>query len=43
LDEGIDFDSARNRDIARRMAESSIVLLENSTACCRTQHPNGSR
>ena len=29
LDEGIDFDSAANRDIARRMAESSIVLLDN--------------
>jgi len=29
LDDGIDFDSAGNRDIARRMAESSIVLLDN--------------
>jgi beta-xylosidase len=29
LTEGIDFDSTRNRDIARRMAESSIVLLDN--------------
>ena len=29
LNEGIDFDSAGNRDIARRMAESSIVLLDN--------------
>ena len=29
LDDGIDFDSAANRDIARRMAESSIVLLDN--------------
>jgi beta-xylosidase len=31
LNEGIDFDSAGNRDIARRMAESSIVLLDNPT------------
>jgi len=29
LNEDIDFDSAGNRDIARRMAESSIVLLDN--------------
>jgi beta-xylosidase len=29
LDDAIDFDSAGNRDIARRMAESSIVLLDN--------------
>ena len=39
LDEGIDFDSARNRDIARRMAESSIVLLENSTGLLPLQTP----
>jgi beta-xylosidase len=31
LDDGIDFDSAGNRHIALRIAESSIVLLENST------------
>jgi beta-xylosidase len=31
LDDGIDFDSAGNRDIARRGAESSIVLLDNPT------------
>jgi beta-xylosidase len=31
LDDGIDLDSAGNRDIARRMAEASIVLLENPT------------
>jgi beta-xylosidase len=31
LDDRIDFDSAENRDIARRMAESSIVLLEDPT------------
>jgi len=29
LDDSIDLDSAANRDIARRMAESSIVLLDN--------------
>jgi beta-xylosidase len=29
LNEGIGFDSAGNRDIACRMAESSIVLLDN--------------
>jgi beta-xylosidase len=29
LNESIDFDSDGNRDIARRMAESSIVLLDN--------------
>jgi len=39
LDEGIDFDSARNRDIARRMAESSIVLLENPTGLLPLQTP----
>jgi beta-xylosidase len=31
LDDGIDLDSVGNRDIARRMAEASIVLLENPT------------
>jgi beta-glucosidase-like glycosyl hydrolase len=31
LDGGIDLNSAGNRDIARRMAESSIVLLDNAT------------
>jgi beta-xylosidase len=39
LDEGIDFDSAGNRDIARRMAESSIVLLDNPTGLLPLQAP----
>lgn len=39
LDEGIDLDSARNRDIARRMAESSIVLLDNPTGLLPLQAP----
>jgi len=39
LDAGIDFDSAGNRDIARRMAESSIVLLDNPTGVLPLQTP----
>jgi beta-glucosidase len=39
LDDGIDFDSAGNRDIARRMAESSIVLLDNPTGLLPLQAP----
>jgi beta-glucosidase len=39
LDDGIDFDSAGNRDIARRMAESSIVLLANPTGLLPLQPP----
>ena len=39
LDDGIDLDSAGNRDIARRMAESSIVLLDNSTGLLPLQTP----
>jgi beta-xylosidase len=39
LDDGIDFDSAGNRDIARRMAESSIVLLDNPTGLLPLQTP----
>jgi beta-glucosidase len=39
LDDGIDFDSARNREIARRMAESSIVLLDNPTGLLPLQTP----
>jgi beta-xylosidase len=39
LDDGIDFDSERNRDIARRMAESSIVLLDNPTGMLPLQSP----
>jgi beta-glucosidase len=39
LDDGIDFDSAANRDIARRMAESSIVLLQNRTGLLPLQTP----
>jgi beta-xylosidase len=39
LDDGIDFDSAGNRDIARRMAESSIVLLDNQTGSLPLQTP----
>jgi beta-xylosidase len=39
LDEGIDLDSAGNRDIARRLAESSIVLLENRTGLLPLQAP----
>jgi beta-xylosidase len=40
LDDGIDLDSAGNRDIARRMAESSIVLLENETGLLPLQTPH---
>ncbi len=39
LDDGIDLDSAGNRDIARRMAESSIVLLANQTGLLPLQTP----
>jgi beta-xylosidase len=39
LDDGIDFDSAGNRDIARRMAESSIVLLDNPAGLLPLQSP----
>ena len=39
LDDGIDFDSAGNRDIARRVAESSIVLLENPAGLLPLQTP----
>ena len=39
LDAGIDFDSAGNRDIARRMAESSIVLLDNPTGVLPLRTP----
>jgi beta-xylosidase len=39
LDDGIDLDSARNRDIARRMAESSIVVLDNPTGLLPLQTP----
>ena len=39
LDDGIDFDSAANRDIARRMAESSIVLLDNPAGVLPLQAP----
>jgi beta-xylosidase len=39
VDDGIDFDSAGNRDIARRMAESSIVLLDNPTGLLPLQAP----
>jgi beta-glucosidase len=39
LDEGIDFDSPGNRDIARRMAESSIVLLDNPTGLLPLEAP----
>jgi beta-xylosidase len=39
LDDSIDLDSARNRDIARRMAESSIVLLDNPTGVLPLQTP----
>ena len=43
LDESVELDSAGNRDIARRLAESSIVLLDNSTASCRWTQRSGSR
>jgi beta-xylosidase len=39
LDENIDFDSAGNRDIARRIAESSIVLLDNPNSVLPLQSP----
>jgi beta-glucosidase len=39
LDDGIDLDSAGNRDIARRMAESSIVLLDNPSGLLPLQSP----
>ena len=39
LDDGIDLDSAGNRGIARRMAESSIVLLENEAGLLPLQAP----
>jgi beta-glucosidase-like glycosyl hydrolase len=39
LDDGIDLDSAGNRDIARRLAECSIVLLENRTGLLPLQAP----
>ena len=39
LDDGIDLDSAGNRDIARRLAESSIVLLENPSGLLPLQIP----
>jgi beta-xylosidase len=39
LDESVDLDSARNRDIARRMAESSIVLLDNPTGLLPIDQP----
>ena len=39
LDAGIDLDSAGNRDIARRMAESSIVLLDNPSGLLPLQTP----
>jgi beta-xylosidase len=39
LDDEIDFDSAQNRDIARRMAESSIVLLDNPTGLLPLEAP----
>jgi beta-xylosidase len=40
LDDAIDFDSAGNRDIARRMAESSTVLLDNPTALLPLEAPH---
>jgi beta-xylosidase len=39
LDDGIDLDSAGNRDIARRVAESSIVLLDNPAGLLPLQNP----
>jgi beta-xylosidase len=39
LDDGIDLDSAGNRDITRRMAESSIVLLDNPSGLLPLQTP----
>jgi beta-xylosidase len=39
LDDAIDFDCAGNRDIARRMAESSIVLLDNPEGLLPLQTP----
>jgi beta-glucosidase-like glycosyl hydrolase len=39
MDVGIDLDSAGNRDIARRMAESSIVLLDNPAGLLPLQAP----
>jgi beta-xylosidase len=39
MDAGIDLDSAGNRDIARRMAESSIVLLDNPAGLLPLQAP----
>ena len=39
LDEAIDLDSGGNRDIARRMAESSIVLLDNPIGLLPLQTP----
>ena len=43
LDDGIDLDSAGNRDIARRLAESSIVLLDNRPDCCLCRPRSGLR
>ena len=39
LNESVELDSADNRDIARRLAESSIVLLDNSTNVLPLQAP----
>jgi beta-xylosidase len=39
LDDRIDLDSPGNRDIARRIAESSIVLLDNPTGLLPLQAP----
>jgi beta-xylosidase len=39
LDDGIDLDSDGNRDIARRIAESSLVLLDNPTGLLPLRTP----